>query len=161
MEASTDHTVSHYLPPCQLVCCQKYPKISSFFWIFLCRKSSLTKQLIPGPFSLKSISLLLISVTFLYLSTIPSSMSAVGNKRGSQKQTIAFDENFIATPHQVTKCQKILFIPLLSVFLSIFFVFKFWSIETTTSNLQGLTHSNPSKNTNQVTVSNKHMNHLF
>ena len=38
------------------------------------------KHLVPGAFSLKNISLLLISVTFLYLSTILSSMSAVGKE---------------------------------------------------------------------------------
>ena len=69
--------------------------------MFLCRNSSLTKHLIPAPFYLKSILLLLISATLLYLSTIPSSMSAVGELE-SQKQAIAFDGNFIATPYQVT-----------------------------------------------------------
>ena len=55
-----------------------------------------------------------------------------------------------------------LFLPLLSVFLSfVFFAFVSWPIETTTANLQGLTHSDPSKNTNQVTQSNKHKNYLF
>ena len=38
------------------------------------------KQLIPAPFYLKSISLLLISATLLYLSTIPSCMSTVGKE---------------------------------------------------------------------------------
>ena len=42
-----------------------------------------------------------------------------------------------------------------------FFVFVFWPIETTTANLQALTHSNPSKSTNHVTLSNEHMTHLF
>ena len=42
-----------------------------------------------------------------------------------------------------------------------FFVFVFWSIEITAANLQGLTHSNPSKSTNQAILSNEHLNHLF
>ena len=41
------------------------------------------------------------------------------------------------------------------------FVFVFWPIETTTANLQGLTHSNSSKSTNQVTLISEHMNLLF
>ena len=36
-----------------------------------------------------------------------------------------------------------------------FCVFAFWLTESTTANLQGLTHSNPSKNTNQVTLCNE------
>ena len=75
-----DDTVSDYLPKCQWVCVQKYPKTTSFFWIFLCRNSSLTKTTVPASFYLKSISLLLISVTLHYLSTIPSCMSAVGEE---------------------------------------------------------------------------------
>ena len=55
--------------------------------------------------------------------------------------------------------QKKLFFCLLSVFL--FFVFAFWPIETTTANMQGLTHTNLLKSTNQVTLSNEHMNHTF
>ena len=74
-------------------------------------------------------------------------MSSVGEK------VLAFDENFIATPHQITLREKILFLGLLSVFLSFFFVFVFWPIETTTATLQGLT--------NQVTLSSEHMNYLF
>ena len=42
-----------------------------------------------------------------------------------------------------------------------FFVVGFQPIETTTANLQSLTHSNSSKSTNQVTLINEHMNHLF
>ena len=59
------------------------------------------KHLIPAPFYLKRILLVLISATLLDLSTIPSSMSAVG-ELASEKQAIAFDGNFIATPYQVT-----------------------------------------------------------
>ena len=45
--------------------------------------------------------------------------------------------------------------------LSAFFAFLFWPIEITTANLQGLTHSNLSRSTNQVTLSNEHMNDFF
>ena len=67
LEASTDHTVSHYLPPCQLVCCQRYPKISSFFWIFLCRKSSLTKTTGSWCFLLKKY-LIVVNLSHISLS---------------------------------------------------------------------------------------------
>ena len=52
------------------------------------------------------------------------------------------------------------FLCLLSVFFR-FFVFVFWPTETTTANLQGFTHLTPSKSTNQVTLRNKHWNHLY
>ena len=51
-------------------------------------------------------------------------MSVVGEELASQKQAIAFDENFLATSHQVTYGQKLLFLPLLYVFVS-FFSFSF------------------------------------
>ena len=69
----------------------KYLKTSSFFWIFLCRNSSLTKTTD--------------SYSFLCCCCSPS----------------AFCLSFA------------------------FFLFAFWPIETTTANLQGLTHSKPSK----------------
>ena len=43
----------------------------------------------------------------------------------------------------------------------VFFVFVFWSTETTTANLQGLTHLTPSKSMNHVTLSNEQGNYLF
>ena len=48
-------------------------------------------------------------------------MSSVG------KEVLAFDENFIATPHQVTLLEKILFLRLLSVFL-LFFSFLLFDL---------------------------------
>ena len=66
-------SVSHYLPWCKRVFSQKYPKISSSGETLLWQK-----QLIPAPFYLKGISLLLIWVTLFFLPTIPSCMSAVG-----------------------------------------------------------------------------------
>ena len=38
----------------------------------------------------------------------------------------------------------------------VFSAFVLWLIETTIATLQGLIHSNPSKSTNQVTLSNEH-----
>ena len=42
------------------------------------------------------------------------------------EEALAFDENFIATPHQVTLRKKILFLGLHSVFFR-FFGFRFWT----------------------------------
>ena len=66
-------SLSHYLPRCQRDFGQKYPKTSSSGETLLSQE-----QLIPAPFWLKGISLLLISVTLFYLPTIPSCISAVG-----------------------------------------------------------------------------------
>ena len=66
------------------------------------------------------ISLFLISIILISLLAIPSSLLSVG-----KKQPLTFDENFIAVPHQVTKREKVLFLFLLSVFLSFFYCFRF------------------------------------
>ena len=76
-------------------------------------------------------------------------MSSVG------KEALAFVENLIATSYQVTLREEILFLGLLSVFLSFFLFFVFWPIETTTSKFLGLTHTSLAKCTNQVTLSNE------
>ena len=119
------------------------------------------KQLIPAPFCLKSISLLLISATLLYLSTIPSVCLLLAKKLASQKQAncLWWKRFCYSSPSHLTPET---FVSPSALCLSfVFFVFVFWLIESTIANLQGLTHSNPSKITNQVTLSNKHMNHLF
>ena len=67
------------------------------------------------------VSLFLISITLHSLSVNHSIMSSVG------EEALAFDENFIATPHQVTLREKILFLGVLSVFLFFFFRFCFLS----------------------------------
>ena len=43
----------------------------------------------------------------------------------------------------------------------VFFWFRFWPMETTTTNLLGLTHSDLLKSINQVNLSSKHMNNLL
>ena len=72
-----DHIISHYLP--QWVCGQISENM--FFLDLLVQKLFFDKNnwFLP-PFYLKSISLLLISAILLYLSTIPSCMSAVGEE---------------------------------------------------------------------------------
>ena len=48
-------------------------------------------------------------------------------KLANQKHAITFDEIFIATPHQITKREKMLLLSLLSAFLS-FFSFPLFSL---------------------------------
>ena len=54
------------------------------------------KQLIPAPFYLKSISSLLISATLIISQTFHHVCLLLAKKLASQRQAIAFDENFIA-----------------------------------------------------------------
>ena len=126
--SSIDHIISHYIPQSVSEFVVKYPKTSYFFVIFQCRNSSLTKTTDSCSFLLKKY-LTVVNLTLLYLSTIPSCMSAAGEETSetSQKQAIAFDENFFGT-----------FSALCLSF--VFFVFVFWPIETTAVNLQGLGH---------------------
>ena len=117
--------------------------------------------MIPTPFYLKSISLLLVSAALLYLSIIPSCMSAVAEETSEPETSYCLRRKLFcySSPNQL---MPETFVSPSALCLSfVFFVFVFWFIETTTANLQGLTHSNTSKSTNQVTLSNKHMNYLF
>ena len=50
-------------------------------------------------------------------------MFAVGEETSKPETSYSYDENFIATPHQITQSQETLFVPLHSVFLSFFFVY--------------------------------------
>ena len=75
---------------------------------------------------------------------------------------MCFDWNFIATP-LLTKSPNAInfcFFYLLYVFASIFCfrLFPYWNYYR---NFTGLTHSNPSKSINQVTLSNEHTNVYF
>ena len=65
---------------------------------------------------------------------------------------------YFSKPFHFCHLLSVWFLPFFAFF---FFIFIFWSTETTTANLQGLTHLTPSKNTNQVTLHNKHRNHLI
>ena len=121
------------------------------------------KQLIPATFYLKSISLLLISATLLYLSTIPSCMSchAVSEETTEPETSycLRWKLSCYSSPNHL---MPETFVSPSTLCLSfVFFVFIFWPIETTTANLQDLSHSKPSKSTNQVALNNEHMNHLF
>ena len=133
-------TLPTFIAKCQWVCGQKYPKTSSFLWIFLCRNSSLIKTTDSCFFVLKNISLLLISVTLHYLSTILSCISAVGEET-SEPETrccVRWKLHCHSLPGQLTPES---FVSSSAFCLSFFFfVFVYWPIETTTEHLQGLTH---------------------
>ena len=116
----------------------KYLKTSSFSGSSSAETLLWQKQLILAPFYLKSISLFLISATLLYLSRITSCMSAVGEETSEPKTSLRWKLFCYSSPSHITP----------ETFVS-------------TTNLQGLTHSNPSKSTNQVTLSNEHMNQVF
>ena len=137
----------------------KYLKTSSFSGSSSAETLLWQRQLILAPFYLKSISLFLISATLLYLSTITSCMSAVGEEFSEPKTSLLWKLFCYSSPSHITPET---FVSASALCLSfVFFVFVFWPIETTTTNFQALTHSNPSKSTNQVTLSNEHINHLF
>ena len=119
------------------------------------------KQLISAPFYLKSILLLLISATLLYLSTIPSYKSVVGKGTGDPETSYCLWWKLFATPHLKSSNARNLCFFLCFMSLFRFFSFIFWSIETTTAICRVWLTQNPSKRTNQVTQSNKYMNHLF
>ena len=95
----------------------------------------LQKQLIPDPFDLKSISLLLISATLHYLLIIPS-CHAVGEET-SEPETSYLMKTLLLLLTKSPNARKFFFSP---YFLSFFyfFVFVFWPIETTITNFQSL-----------------------
>ena len=96
------------------------------------------------------ISLLLISITLhslsVSLSTIPSCLLLAKRFWLSMKTLLLL---LTKSPYARKFCFSVCFLS----FFRFFFVFVFWPIETTTATLQGLT--------NQVTLSNEHMNYLF
>ena len=96
-----------------------------FFWMFLYRNSSLTKATDSCSFLLKKY-FIVVNLSHITLS-LNHSMMLLEKKLANQKHAIAFDEIFIATPHQVTKREKMLFLSLLSAFLS-FFSFPLFSL---------------------------------
>ena len=151
-------TLPTFIAKCQWVCGQKYPKTSSFLWIFLCRNSSLTKTTDSCFFLLKNISLLLISITLHYLSTILSCISAVGEETREPETRCCFRWKLYcySLPCQLTPES---FVSSSAFCLSfVFFHFRllaYWDHYWTFARFDSL------KNTSQVTVSNNHMNHLF
>ena len=137
--------------------------VSARFWskisenIFFRRNSSLTKTTDSCSFLIKRY-LIVVNLSHIILSANHSIVYICCWRRNQQARNKLFDENFIATPQQVT--ENFVF-PCAFCLFFVFFISVFWPIETNTANLQGLTHSNPSRNTNQGTLSNEHMNHLF
>ena len=80
------------------------------------------KQLIPAPFYLKSISSLLISATLIISQTFHHVCLLLAKKLASQRQAIAFDENFIALLTKSPNTRKFCFF---LCFLSFFRLFRF------------------------------------
>ena len=116
-----------------------YPKTSSFSRSSSAETLLWQKQLVPAPFYLKSISLLLISATLLFLSTIPSCMSVVGEET-SEPETRYFLRRKLFSYSSPSHLTPETFVSPSAVCLCfVFFVFVSWPIETTTANLQGLT----------------------
>ena len=123
----------------------KYPKTSSFFWMFLWRNSSLTKTTDSYSFILKKY-LSFVNLCSITLSLNHSIMyAAVGAKKlANQKRKILLSMKTLLL--LLTKSPKSPNTCFMS-FFCFFFVFAFWPIVTTTANLQSWTHSNPSKST--------------
>ena len=115
------HPYCFTLPSCHEFCGQIFENIF-FFLDLLLQKLFFDKNQRFQILSTKTdwiISLFLISITLHSLSVNHSTLPSVGNK------ALAFDENFIATTHQVTLREKILFLGLLSIFLLFFFCLFF------------------------------------
>ena len=148
-----------YLP--QWVCGQISENIFFFLDLLVQKLFFDKKQLIPAPLYLKSISLLLASATLLYLSTIPSCMSAVGEETSEPETSccVRWKLYCYSSPSHLTPEN---FVSSSAFCLSfVFFVFVFWPIKTTTADHRVWLTQTHQKVLNQVTLSNEHMNHLF
>ena len=110
------HTVSHYLSLISFVV--KSLK-TSFFFDLLVQKLFFDKNHWFQLFSTKNdwiIALFLISITLHSLSFNDLIMSSDG------EEALYFDENFIATPHQVTLPEKICFLSFFRFFFGFYFL---------------------------------------
>ena len=156
-QASIDHSISHLHSSVSL-----WSNIRKhlLFSGSSCAETLLwQKQLIPASFYLKSIPLLLISVTLHYLSTIPS--SAVGEETSEPETSccVRWKLYCYSSPSHLTPEN---FVSSSAFCLSfVFFVFAFWPIKTTTADHRVWLTQTHQKVLNQVTLSNEHMNHLF
>ena len=108
---------------------------SSFLWTLQSRNSSLTKTSGSCFFLLQK-----------YLTVVNLSNNTLSHNHSImyvccwQRNQRAFNENVFATLHQGHLTPET-FVFLSALCLSfVFFVFVFWSIETTTTNVLGLTH---------------------
>ena len=148
--ASIDHTVLRYL----LLSVSEFVvknirKTCYFFSIFLCKNSSLTKAFDSCFFLLKKY-LIIVNLSHITLS-LNHSIKYVccwWTSKPEASYCIRWKLYCYSSPSHLTPRDLVLH--LLSAFLSFFSFSFFWPLKTTTANLQGLTHSNLSKNTNQV-----------
>ena len=112
----------------------------SFFWIFLCKNSSSTKTTDSRYFLLKttwpSHSLFLISIILHSLSLNYSIKSSVGKETsfGFQWKLCCYSPPSHMTQENVVSRSCFC--------LSFVFLLFFWSLDATTTNFQGFTHSN-------------------
>ena len=134
---------------CQWVCGQKYPKTYSFFSIFLCKNSSLTKAFDSCSFLLKKY-LIIVNLSHITLS-LNHSIKYVccwWTRKPEASYCIRWKLYCYSSTSHLTP--RDFGSPSAFCFSFVFFVFVFWPFKTTTANLHELTHSNLSKNTNQV-----------
>ena len=110
------------------------------------------KPLVSARVYWKKLDHLIVLITFNH-----SIMSVVGEEKSYGLQWKLY---YYPPPGHLTR-QDFVSLFAFCLFFFFFFVFDFWLIETTTGYLQGLTHSNPSKSTNQVALSNEHEKHAF
>ena len=113
----------------------KYPKTSSFFWMFLWRNSSLTKTTDSYSFILKKY-LSFVNLCHITLSLNHSIMyAALGAKKlATQKRKLLLSMKTLLllltkSPNARKFCFSVCFLSFL-----FFLIFDFWPIETTTEN---------------------------
>ena len=144
-KASIDHSVSHL--PSSVSLWSNIRKHLLFTGSYHAQTLLSQKLLIPSPFYLKSITHYH-KYHYITLSLNHSIINATvdAKKLANQKRKLLLLMKFLLLLlTQSPYTRNFLFVRLLYVFF--FFVVAFWPIETTTTNLQGLTHSNTSKST--------------
>ena len=123
--------------------------------------SSLTLQLISAPYYFKSISLLLITATLPYLSTILSCMSAAGEETSEPEisHCVRWKMFCYSSPSHLTPET---FVSPSALCLSfVFFRYRFLTYWGHYRQFARFDSLKPLKKYYQVTLSNEHMNHLF
>ena len=123
--------------------------------------SSLTLQLISAPYYFKSISLLLITATLPYLSTISSCMSAAGEEASEPEisHCVRWKMFCYSSPSHLTPET---FVSPSALCLSfVFFRYRFLTYWGHYRQFARFDSLKPLKKYYQVTLSNEHMNHLF
>ena len=139
----------------------KYPKTSSFFWIFWCRNSSLTKTTDSHFFLLKKY-LVVVNLSNITLSLNHSIMYVCCWRRNqrARKTLEPSMETFLLLLTKSRNTRNFSF-SLCSMSVSFFFCFRFLAYLDHYCIIAGFDSLKPLKSTNQVTLSNERMNHFF